>query len=175
MPLYKSLIFLFLFLVSRSLILVFKYSLFLFLNILLVSRLKFCRLSPLIWMQKYNKEYRTLYENKIQHYISDMKADIKLCASSFSVVTLPAFPVGQGHDKFLSQFHSFHTLKTCLPKVRPQLRFQFVLGIFKEFLHHNVEYTPLYLRRKPPISLIFHYCDNISNLKTKYPSLCNIQ
>jgi len=48
MPLYKSLIFLFLLLVSSSLILPFKYSLF-FLNILLVLRLKFCRLSPLIW------------------------------------------------------------------------------------------------------------------------------
>jgi hypothetical protein len=50
MPLYKSLIFLFLLLVSSSLIFPFRHSLFLFLSILLVSRLKFCRLSPLIWL-----------------------------------------------------------------------------------------------------------------------------
>jgi hypothetical protein len=43
--------FLFLLLVSRSLILPFRYYLFLFLNILLVSLLKFFRLSPLIWFE----------------------------------------------------------------------------------------------------------------------------
>jgi len=31
------------------------------------------------------------YGNKIKHYVSEMKADIKLCISSFSVVTLPVF------------------------------------------------------------------------------------
>jgi len=29
--------------------------------------------------------------NNIKHYMIKMKADIKLCASSFSVVTLPVF------------------------------------------------------------------------------------
>jgi hypothetical protein len=53
--LYKSLIFFILLLVSSSLILTFGYSLFLFLNILLVSRLKFCRLSPLIWLELWNQ------------------------------------------------------------------------------------------------------------------------
>jgi hypothetical protein len=48
MPPYKSLMFLFLLLVSSSLILPFTYSLFLYLNVILVSCLKFCRLSPLI-------------------------------------------------------------------------------------------------------------------------------
>jgi hypothetical protein len=50
MPLYKSLMFLFLLLVSSSLILSLRYSLFLFLNVQLASRLKFFRLSPLIWL-----------------------------------------------------------------------------------------------------------------------------
>jgi hypothetical protein len=53
MPLYKSLIFLFLLLVSSSLILPFRYSLFLFLNVLLVSLLKFLRSAPLIWLGFY--------------------------------------------------------------------------------------------------------------------------
>jgi hypothetical protein len=50
MPLHISLIFLFLSLVSSSLILPFRYSLFLFLNVLLVSHIKFWRLSSLIWL-----------------------------------------------------------------------------------------------------------------------------
>jgi hypothetical protein len=50
MPLYKSLIVLLLLLVSRSLIFPYIYSLSLFLNILLVSHLKFFRLTPLIWL-----------------------------------------------------------------------------------------------------------------------------
>jgi hypothetical protein len=50
MHLYKSPIFLFLLLVSSSLIFPYRCSLFLFLNVLLVSRLKFCRLSPLVWL-----------------------------------------------------------------------------------------------------------------------------
>jgi hypothetical protein len=49
MPLCKSLIFLFLLLVSSSLILSYRYSLFFFPNILLDLCLKFCRLCPLIW------------------------------------------------------------------------------------------------------------------------------
>jgi hypothetical protein len=49
MPLYKSVIFLFLILVSTSLILPFICSLFFFLNILLVSRLVFWRLSLMNW------------------------------------------------------------------------------------------------------------------------------
>jgi hypothetical protein len=36
--------------------------------------------------------------NKMKHYISEMKADIKLCTSSFSVVTLPVtFLLSQDH------------------------------------------------------------------------------
>jgi len=34
--------------------------------------------------------------NKIKH-VSETKADTNFCASSFSVVTLPAFLLGQGH------------------------------------------------------------------------------
>jgi hypothetical protein len=41
---------LFLLLVSSSLILSFRYPLFFFLNVLLVSRLKFCRIFLLIWL-----------------------------------------------------------------------------------------------------------------------------
>jgi hypothetical protein len=48
-PLYKSLIFLFLLLVSSSLTLSFRYSFFLFLKCLLASRLKLCRSSPSLW------------------------------------------------------------------------------------------------------------------------------
>jgi hypothetical protein len=54
MPLYKSLIFLFLLLVSSSLISPFRYSLFLFLNVPLVSLLKFFRLFPLIQLGLWN-------------------------------------------------------------------------------------------------------------------------
>jgi len=35
---------------------------------------------------------------KIKHYISKMKADIKFCSSSFSVITFPVhFLLGQDH------------------------------------------------------------------------------
>jgi hypothetical protein len=49
MPLYKSLIFLFLLLDTSSLILPFKYSLSFFLNIQMFSRLKFWKSILLIW------------------------------------------------------------------------------------------------------------------------------
>jgi len=50
MPLYKSLIFLFLLFVSNSLILSFRYSHFLLLKVLPVSRLTSFRLSPFVWL-----------------------------------------------------------------------------------------------------------------------------
>src|SRR5215470_18049717 len=53
-PLYKSLIFLFLLFVSSSLILAFRYSFFLFLKCLLASCLTLCRLSPLFWFGSCN-------------------------------------------------------------------------------------------------------------------------
>jgi hypothetical protein len=49
MPLYKSVIFLFLLFVSSSLILAFRYSFFLFLKCLLASRLTLFRLCTLLW------------------------------------------------------------------------------------------------------------------------------
>jgi len=35
--------------------------------------------------------------NKIKHYTSKIKADTKLCSSSFSVITPQYFVLGQGH------------------------------------------------------------------------------
>jgi hypothetical protein len=39
-----------------------------------------------------NTECLALSGNEIKHYISRLKANIKLCANSFSVVTLPVSP-----------------------------------------------------------------------------------
>jgi len=44
--------------------------------------------------------------NKIKYYTTEIKADIKLCASSFSVVTLPVvFLLGLSHllDAYMQQ------------------------------------------------------------------------
>jgi len=36
-------------------------------------------------------EFPALNGNKTKHFVSEMKADIKLCASYFSMVTLPVY------------------------------------------------------------------------------------
>jgi len=59
---------------------------------------------PEIWRNVNNKELHNLYSspntnssalngNKMKHYTSKMKSEIKFCSSSFSVVTLPAISV----------------------------------------------------------------------------------
>jgi hypothetical protein len=55
MPLYKSLIFLFLLFVSSSLILAFRHSFFSFLKCLLASRLTLFRLSTFLWFEFCNR------------------------------------------------------------------------------------------------------------------------